>query len=438
MKKELKVNKKFIELALRNSGYSNYSAIADILDNSLENEVDAKNVDIIVNHQKGSSKVTDISVIDDGIGMSNETLEEAMSLGSDTGKDEETLGMYGTGLKAASLSMGRRFSVYTKKSDSNLLLYAVFDIDDYDYENKRFNISYTTYNEGTDEYIEFCQKVNNTHGTIVKIDKLDQLSGGSNFSQFVGTLSKNLRVIFNKFIENDYCNIRINGKKLTNFDVIGNKRYGKDVILMQTGEIEIDGVYATWKAWNVRELVDNKDDDENSYGRGARHQGLYIYRQNRLVGEALTLGLYNRDQWYNGLRFELFTDGNSDKIFHTNYTKTINEKNKGAIEQAWADKLTDILKPLLRIIKEDQKSLIKNTEVSDNIKDNISKALKPLNADNLLKKGLQTRGKNENTTKLNAVIEIMSIKNRSTQTHIEQERKSGFVIGNLYKMVKPV
>ena len=52
MKKGLKVNKKFIELALRNSGYSNYAAIADILDNSLENDVDAKNVNIVVGHQK--------------------------------------------------------------------------------------------------------------------------------------------------------------------------------------------------------------------------------------------------------------------------------------------------------------------------------------------------------------------------------------------------
>lgn len=123
MKKELKVNKKFIELALRNSGYSNYSAIADVLDNSLENDVDAKNVNIVIGHQKGTSKVTDISIIDDGIGMPIETLEEAMSLGSETGKDEETLGMYGTGLKAASLSMGRRFSVFTKKADTNSLCY---------------------------------------------------------------------------------------------------------------------------------------------------------------------------------------------------------------------------------------------------------------------------------------------------------------------------
>ena len=276
-----------------------------------------------------------------------------------------------------------------------MLLYAVFDIDDYDYENKIFNVSYTSYNEGTEEYADFCKKVNGNHGTIVIIDKLDQLSGGSKCSQFVGTLSRNLRVIYNKFIENDYCNITINGKKLTNFDVIGNKRYGKDVILMQTGEIEVDGVYATWKAWNVRKLVIDTKDTDDSYGRGARHQGLYIYRQNRLVGEALTLGLYNRDPWYDGFKFELFTDGNSDKIFHTNYTKTINEKNKGAIDQAWADKLTDIIKPLLRSAKDDQKSLTKNTEVSDSMKDNISKALKPLNADNLLKKGLLTRGKNE-------------------------------------------
>ena len=38
---------------LRSSGYNNYTAIADIVDNSLDNEVNSKNVDIIIEESKG-------------------------------------------------------------------------------------------------------------------------------------------------------------------------------------------------------------------------------------------------------------------------------------------------------------------------------------------------------------------------------------------------
>ncbi len=99
---------------LRNSGYNNYSAIADIVDNSLDTEVRASKVKIITK-DLSNFETGYISIIDNGFGMDKEILNEALKLGSDTGKDASIdLGCYGTGMKAAALSIGRKFVLETK------------------------------------------------------------------------------------------------------------------------------------------------------------------------------------------------------------------------------------------------------------------------------------------------------------------------------------
>ena len=44
MEKKFEMRKKYVLLALRANGYSNNTAIADIIDNSLETDVNAKNI----------------------------------------------------------------------------------------------------------------------------------------------------------------------------------------------------------------------------------------------------------------------------------------------------------------------------------------------------------------------------------------------------------
>ena len=81
-------------------GYSVESAIADLLDNSIS--AGAKNIWIDYNW-KGED--TSISIIDDGDGMTNEVLINAMRPGSRNPLDireDKDLGRFGLGLKTAS------------------------------------------------------------------------------------------------------------------------------------------------------------------------------------------------------------------------------------------------------------------------------------------------------------------------------------------------
>src|SRR5690554_3947392 len=88
--------------ALRGLGYSTATALADIVDNSVS--ASASEVRIRFDWDGVNSR---ISVLDNGRGMSDAELEEAMTLGTINPLDERAstdLGRFGMGLKTASFS----------------------------------------------------------------------------------------------------------------------------------------------------------------------------------------------------------------------------------------------------------------------------------------------------------------------------------------------
>lgn len=75
--------------SLRHSGYDNYTAIEDLIDNSID--ADAKMIRVIAENKNG---VPRIMIFDNGTGMDAEVLDEALKLGSDTSKNNKHLGKF--------------------------------------------------------------------------------------------------------------------------------------------------------------------------------------------------------------------------------------------------------------------------------------------------------------------------------------------------------
>ena len=100
--------------SLRAVGYSLPTAIADIIDNSIAAK--AKNIWLDFYWDGCDSR---ISILDDGVGMEEDVLSNAMRPGSqsptDT-RDPSDLGRFGLGLKTASFSQSRILSVVSKTS----------------------------------------------------------------------------------------------------------------------------------------------------------------------------------------------------------------------------------------------------------------------------------------------------------------------------------
>ena len=95
-----------LDVALRSIGYSFEVAVADVVDNS----IDAKANAVVVRLLTRNDKYLDLAIWDDGCGMDEKTLKEAMRFGADVSQDLDRLGKFGLGLKLASLRQARERS----------------------------------------------------------------------------------------------------------------------------------------------------------------------------------------------------------------------------------------------------------------------------------------------------------------------------------------
>jgi hypothetical protein len=96
--------------ALRFVGYTFEQAVADVVDNSIS----AKAKNVVLRFITESEQLQSFVIADDGDGMNEARLAEAMRFGSRDDYDEKSLGKYGLGLKLASLSQAAILEVLTR------------------------------------------------------------------------------------------------------------------------------------------------------------------------------------------------------------------------------------------------------------------------------------------------------------------------------------
>jgi hypothetical protein len=325
---------------IRNSGYNNYTAIADIIDNALEPDIKSSKVAIISeSDSKGLYPFKFIKIIDDGCGMDFLTLVEALKLGSNTGKSrKDDLGSYGTGLKAAALSIGKKFTIQTKSIDDKFYI-ADFDLDDI---QSRGCYSIPIREGNNNEYIEFKRLTNSDNGTIITLLKLDRLSN-SNVTDFSNNLSNNLGLYYASFIDEKDIVITINNKEVISFDPMFRK---ESYTTRLSKHNEIFNHKGKDYVFNVFYLAKTNFKKHLEIGRSAKHAGIYVYRNRRLVGAGLDLGIVGKgsDGYRHGLRIELLTDGDDDILFGSTFMKMIHEKDKTEIDQSFRDSAREALK----------------------------------------------------------------------------------------------
>lgn len=183
-------------------GYNFSTAVADIVDNSIS--AFAKCIRIV---SDPLAEEPYFCVLDDGIGMDDEEIDNAMLLGSDrSGKKdaENELGRFGLGLKSASLSQCRRLIVASKKKKFDRIIAMELDLDVIERENK-FKLGLLNAKE-----IEFLPCIDllkkNKSGTLVVWNKFDRIeksakSFDESFRQAVADAKKHVELVFHRFYD---------------------------------------------------------------------------------------------------------------------------------------------------------------------------------------------------------------------------------------------
>ncbi|TFI48639.1 ATP-binding protein [Diaphorobacter sp. DS2] len=121
---------KFIQ-ATRDSGYKGTaSAVAELVDNSLQAGATVIKLSISVSDDGDQFPIT-LTVIDNGSGMDQHTLQTALRFGGSTRFNRrDGLGRYGMGLPNSSLSQAQRVTVYTWRSRGGPVLCSYLDLDE--------------------------------------------------------------------------------------------------------------------------------------------------------------------------------------------------------------------------------------------------------------------------------------------------------------------
>ena len=98
-------------LAVSRIGYSIEQSLADLVDNC----IDARASSVLIRFVRNAKSLITIAVVDNGIGMSERELDQAMQFAAEIEHKRGDLGKYGLGMKSASFSHSRSLSVASRR-----------------------------------------------------------------------------------------------------------------------------------------------------------------------------------------------------------------------------------------------------------------------------------------------------------------------------------
>lgn len=277
----------------RDFGYSLETALADVIDNSIS--AGASEVNLIA---RTAAEEPWIALADDGCGMTEPELVEAMRLGSRNPtceRPDKDLGRFGLGLKSASFSQCRNLTVLTRRDGAAAC--ARWDLDLIARQND--------WKLGIIDDVESVigHDLLQATGTVVVWQKLDRLNGGyagnkarsiRHMNEELVRAERHLRLVFHRFLEGTSPRLKLslNGRLLKPVDPMASahpatQRDPEDRLLLSRGEVRIRcRTLPHHKRMNRAEWEEIGGPDGH-----LKSQGLYIYRGDRLIIAGGWLGL---------------------------------------------------------------------------------------------------------------------------------------------------
>lgn len=338
-------------------GYTTTSAICDIIDNSVRANADT--IQILIERDRKEltdsrkNNVKEYLIIDDGDGMSEDGIKEALKLGAtDKEYEEFALAKFGLGLKSAAFSQGDVLEVVSSDGEGSFHKYKVSlpkIIDRKEYFAFKEDLSKVD-QELIEEYLP------NKKGTIIRIGEVRKANHPS-VKSTIRELEEKLGVIYFYFIRDSGLLISIEDHKISKLDPLFIEEANENGNL---NEFEWDGKSVRWIEKNTELTLDDDDEitaqieitqlpyppifkvenpNENKdaeirkqYLIKAKNYGFYVYRNKRLISWASNLqGIIPQDQDYYSFRGRILIDDSADDYFNIDVKKA----NLTLSEEAW-------------------------------------------------------------------------------------------------------
>ena len=308
---------------LANSGYTIPTAIADIIDNSIAHHADKVEVWF---HRNGPESYVEIA--DNGDGMNENELIQAMKLGEKDIRDErdsDDLGRFSVGMKTASASFCKTLKVISKGSEGITNAYVFpFGSDGWfieQVETSEDDIKSKTGTKVIWQYLRFSGDDREN----------ERILNGQN-EEFVNICEKvrsHLAKVFGLIIKSGNLSIRLNDLAIVGWSPfeIPDGNVSK---FYEDNSFEIGGQSITVKSFLIPNMS-KMNKQQFAYARNheelrlADFEGFYIYRNNRLIVSGGWLGLEGLgvSEKYNYARIGVWFDASveTDKYFKINFLK---------------------------------------------------------------------------------------------------------------------
>lgn len=315
--------------AIARIGYEFEQAIADLVDNS----IDAEATEVLIRFFYDSRSVYSVAVIDNGHGMDGARIDQAMAFGARTGRTDDDLGKYGMGLKSASFSQCNVLSVASRQNGQVVgRRWTAENV------RKDWLCESIVPSAARDHLIANSDRVDTSRrGTLVQWDDLDGLRHSvqrpakileARFTQ----LSNHLGLVFHRFIESGGVRIRMDavdpdaGRKGSPQQVKplnpfprhqGHPGYPLVFTFDYPGVGPLECEAHIWRR-NATEAGFRLGG-----GRLAKRQGLYIYRNDRLIQPGGWNGLRNDAEVHTSLaRVRIDVPAALDSLFKPTVQKS--------------------------------------------------------------------------------------------------------------------
>jgi hypothetical protein len=321
---------------LRDTGYLFNTAVADVIDNSIA--ADARNIQVLLK-QDFRGNIT-LRIYDDGTGMTESDLLNAMRYGAKVRASKASLGKFGLGLKTASTAFCRRLVVISRAKANEPLITAVWDLDLVREKNK-WQI---TIGESSEKETKLFEEIlAGKKGTLVLWDKVDRVmksykdpagaTAKKGFDKIVdgpSGLRQHLGMVYQRFLDPadkraQNINLTLNGNPVEPWDPFctgESNAEGDENIPVEMPDGGVAGFRI--RAFILPRKEEFSSEDAWRKARlGNPTQGIYVYRENRLIHGPDWLGMgFTKEPHFSLLRVEFSFDHRLDEAFQIDIKKS--------------------------------------------------------------------------------------------------------------------
>lgn len=316
--------------SLRDTGYVFNTAVADLVDNSIAANADIVEIEFKLD-PRGNVR---FSILDNGTGMDQEGLVNALRYGSSQRGDPSSLGKFGLGLKTASTAFARAIKLTSKSKSEEVIRTFVLDLDFVGTEG------WFAQELELPDLVD-SERIAGNSGTVLRWDKVDKVI--KKYQDPTGTAAKNaiakletslrlhLAMIFQRFLDKGDSRARNVALSLNGVSVGPWNPFGWGAELVQEKIIKVETPDGQDAELGLRVFIlPRKSELQAQMGPNAHelarlenpYQGVYVFRENRMIHGPDWLGMFMQEPHGTLCRAEMSFDYKLDDAFQIDIKKS--------------------------------------------------------------------------------------------------------------------